>query len=337
MKPYDVSPDWMPGFRHEDWVSVVIPVYNREDLIVEALDSVHRQTYRPIEVVVVDDGSEDETGEAVQAWEDSNTDEDGFEVRYLYQENTGGPAARNRGLRASRGAYIQFLDSDDLLLAHKIERQHRRLHEQKVDMVYCTTDVLDAEGETIGRCGQEIRGTGIDVPEYSWHISGPLYRRSTVRELGPWLESLTGNQDWEYCARAKLHDFSFHFDETVGSVYRQHDSGRISNPSFQYEYTRSAEKAYDHIWALAEERDRLNKAFSGRIARLYLYRALEYRCHGFEDEARRCLDKADRSPVQKDLAWVMIQACKRIPHRWWAQLLLQLTHLRSTLLTGNPD
>src|SRR5690606_31994309 len=96
-------------------VSVIIPTYNRSGLLLEALDSLARQTYRPIEAIVVDDGSSDDTPEAVNRWISGLVSGDGLRVRYHRQSNKGAPSARNRGLIESRGEFIQFLDSDDLL------------------------------------------------------------------------------------------------------------------------------------------------------------------------------------------------------------------------------
>src|SRR5690606_29636154 len=85
--------------------SVVIPVYNRANLIKGTLDSVFAQTERDYEVIVVDDGSTDATADVVKSYGDC--------VRYVYQENAGPGAARNRGIQQSTGQYVVFFDSDD--------------------------------------------------------------------------------------------------------------------------------------------------------------------------------------------------------------------------------
>src|SRR5690606_37292864 len=85
--------------------SIIIPAYNRADLISGTLDSVFAQTERDYEVIVVDDGSTDATAEVVKSYGDC--------VRYVYQENAGPGAARNRGIQQSTGQYVVFLDSDD--------------------------------------------------------------------------------------------------------------------------------------------------------------------------------------------------------------------------------
>jgi glycosyltransferase involved in cell wall biosynthesis len=103
-------------------VSVVIPAYNRAGEIGRAIDSAFNQTYRPIEVIVVDDGSQDNTAAVVAKYP---------EVRYYRQENRGASVARNQGVELARGEYIAFLDSDDLWVKNKLELQMElalRLH-----------------------------------------------------------------------------------------------------------------------------------------------------------------------------------------------------------------
>ncbi|MFW6116144.1 MAG: glycosyltransferase family 2 protein [bacterium] len=97
-------------------VSVVIATYNRQRLVQETIDSVLRQTFANLELIVVDDGSTDDTGRIL-------LDRYGSRIRYIYQENQGESAARNRGLEFATGEYIAFLDSDDLWHRNKLQRQ----------------------------------------------------------------------------------------------------------------------------------------------------------------------------------------------------------------------
>jgi glycosyltransferase involved in cell wall biosynthesis len=127
---------WITAEGCEGLVSVIIPTYNRAAIIQEALDSVYQQTYRPIEVIVVDDGSSDGTENIVKTWAEGHKVESGFTVEYLSQKNMGAQAARNRGTCASQGQFIQFLDSDDLLLKEKLVRAVQLFQSRSVDMVY---------------------------------------------------------------------------------------------------------------------------------------------------------------------------------------------------------
>lgn len=111
-------------------VSVIIPTYNRAHLVTEALRSVFGQTFKEYEVIVVDDGSTDGTGEILKSYADR--------IRYIYQENEGIAGARNRGILLSRGKYIAFLDSDDRWLPEKLERQIAYLEAHPKVGLLCT-------------------------------------------------------------------------------------------------------------------------------------------------------------------------------------------------------
>jgi len=118
-------------------VSVVIPAYNSAQYLPDALRSCLAQTYQPIEIIVVDDGSTDNTRELVQDFPG---------VRYIYHENRGVAVARNTGLYASGGEYIQFLDADDTLAPTKIERCMRAFAEHpEVGWVYTDYVVFDPD------------------------------------------------------------------------------------------------------------------------------------------------------------------------------------------------
>ena len=113
-------------------ISCIIPVFNGERYLGEALDSILAQTYRPIEIIVIDDGSTDGTGELIARY--------GDRIRYFRQNNEGAPTARNAGLSAARGAFVAFLDSDDLWHPEKLERQMARF-EARPELDLCVTNL----------------------------------------------------------------------------------------------------------------------------------------------------------------------------------------------------
>lgn len=182
-------------------VSTIIPVFNRPRMIVEAVDSVLAQTYRPIEVIVVDDGSTDETPIVVQQLEKKHR-----EVRYLRKENSGPGPTREMGRLAAQGEFIQYLDSDDLLAPKKFEWM--------VDALNRNPDCGAAYGyirvHPVGRPPLEkpFKGSG-EVRETLfpwlladrwWNTDCPLFRRSVCDVVGPWSD-LRWSQDWEYDGR----------------------------------------------------------------------------------------------------------------------------------------
>ena len=187
----------------EHLVSTIIPVYNRPELLRAAVQSVLAQTYRPIEIIIVDDGSTDETPRVAEALAQSHADC----VSWLCTENRGPGPAREAGRLKARGEFIQYLDSDDRLLPEKFELQVAALRRHaECGIAYGTTRLIDETGrllQTPFKWTGEDRASlfpGLLVDRW-WCTHTPLYRRSLSDELGPW-SSLRWSQDWEYDARA---------------------------------------------------------------------------------------------------------------------------------------
>jgi glycosyltransferase involved in cell wall biosynthesis len=182
-------------------VSVIIPVFNRAAMLVEAVGSALAQTHRPIEIILADDGSTDDTPDAIAALAARHA-----EVRSVRRENGGAGAARESGRRIARGELLQYLDSDDLLLPRKLEMQMRALAEHpECAIAYGQTRHRDAAGNEIA-CDwkPEMRGETEIFPHFlrarMWDTLNPLYRASVCAEAGPWRE-LRVEEDWEYDCR----------------------------------------------------------------------------------------------------------------------------------------
>jgi len=121
-------------------VSVVIPTYNYGRFVTQAVDSVLAQTYRPLEVIVVDDGSTDDTRERLQPY--------GERIRYVHQLNAGPEGARNTGLALAQGEWVAFLDPDDSWLPGKLELQVRLL-EQQTDVVMVCSQTCSTQADAV--------------------------------------------------------------------------------------------------------------------------------------------------------------------------------------------
>jgi len=120
-------------------VSVIIPAYNSADYIEEALESVFKQTFQDFEILVIDDGSTDDTGAILEKYKDR--------IEYCFQENGGPASARNQGIRMARGEYIAFLDADDIWLATKLEKQIALFRQrQNLGMVITGSCSFDKKG-----------------------------------------------------------------------------------------------------------------------------------------------------------------------------------------------
>lgn len=116
--------------NNTDLISVIIPTYNRANLIKRSAESVLNQTYKNLELIIVDDGSTDNTKEVIDSLNDNR-------IVYIKQENQGACAARNKGIDAAKGKYIAFHDSDDAWHLDKLEKQLNALKQHNADVVFC--------------------------------------------------------------------------------------------------------------------------------------------------------------------------------------------------------
>jgi len=220
-------------------VSVIMPTFNRARMVVDAMESVFEQTYRPIEVIVVDDGSTDDTAEQVDRWcQKSYTDAD-FLVRYVRQLRQGAPAARNRGVRESRGEFIQFLDSDDLIAPKKLELQVRQLRERgasRPSVAYGPWRCVYEVGDKLRRGPPaQLRPAGSEDHILRRYLSGRsccspntyLFSRSVVVAAGPWDESLQRGQDADFLVRVLLTNPMFVYVPGSWAFYRRHCGDHI--------------------------------------------------------------------------------------------------------------
>lgn len=204
-------------------VSVVIPAYGHAELIEETLASVFSQTFRDYEVIVVDDGSPDDTGERLRPLADEGR------IRYVAQANAGQGAARNRGLEEARGTYVAFLDDDDLWPPDKLAWQVARLDaDPGAVMAY------GYHAKLRGDAGLKIddpipyRPTGEVSREFrlrNWLLSPgqTLMRTSAVRALGGFDPGIWGSDDWDLYIRLAA-EGRFVFEPRVALHYRLHEA-----------------------------------------------------------------------------------------------------------------
>jgi len=282
-----MKPDGVPGL-----VSIIIPAYNRASLIAESLDSVLAQTYRPIEVVVVDDGSADNTREVVREW--TLKADAGLAVRYFHQANQGGCAARNRGLRESQGEFINFLDSDDRLLPEALQRKVGCLQSTNAPYCYDLGERVDEEGKPLGYHGRPWSAyDGLFFLTYHFDVVGPLIRRSLCIQTGPWHESLSGSQEVEYFSRLKLHGGRGVFLEKVGHVLLEHTGSRITNsPQYLRDALKVRELVLSAIRQAGPEYAHEASFEEGKLRLTYAADATRAYQDGHLEQALFCLKKA---------------------------------------------
>lgn len=150
-------------------ISVIIPNYNRVDLIGTTIENMLSQSVSPYEIIVVDDGSTDCSVEVIRSF--------GKKVRLIEQSNQGPGAARNRGLEVASGEYIQFMDSDDLASLNKLEVQLAALKESQADFAYCPWIRSNIDGNRIQFSGPVMQGDAL-----------PNWKSMLEWQLGSWCQ-----------------------------------------------------------------------------------------------------------------------------------------------------
>lgn len=233
-------------------VSVVIPTYNREHMIVDALESVRRQSYRPLHIVVVDDGSNDNTQKVVEAWSEKNRDLD-IESRYVFQENSGGNVARNNGIKNSTGKLIAFLDSDDLWHPEKVAKQIEIFENKpKTGAVYCGLQHVDLETSSLISKPNRSYPTGdlldqILVSDVTAPTSTYMVRKSVFDQVGMFDEDLQARQDWDMWIRIAA-EFEIGCVPQVLVDFREHSGPRTySDPSREIRAYQRILQKYKHL------------------------------------------------------------------------------------------
>lgn len=175
--------------RAEELISIIVPVYNAAPYLKTCLDSICRQTYEKLEVILVDDGSSDESGEICDAYEKKDS-----RFHAFHQENQGVLAARNRGIAEAAGSYISFVDSDDWITPELYSCLYHEAKLQGADLVDSTRYIFD---EAAGSCFAESerrsadhceeyhkagRAVGVVTEDVTWSLCGKLFERELLLE-----------------------------------------------------------------------------------------------------------------------------------------------------------
>lgn len=198
-------------------VSVIIPTYNRANYICEAIDSVIAQTCKDYEIIVVDDGSTDNTKDAIKKYDGK--------IRYIYQKNRGVAAARNAGIRQAVGRYIAFCDSDDIWLPLKLEKQLILFEENlMVGFVYCFM-LVESKGALSKRIlpskpaqnFSDLLIYGAAIP-----LSSVVIRKEWLLEVGFFDESMKYVEDYDLWLRILLKYKEVKYIQEPLAIWRQH-------------------------------------------------------------------------------------------------------------------
>lgn len=198
-------------------ISVVIPSYNREKVVLRAIMSVLNQTFKDFEIIVVDDGSKDNTKKVVESIVDQR-------VRYVWQENQGATIARNTGILNAKGKYVSFLDSDDEWFDTMLEKQYKLYQsDDNIGCVYSNVQIVDVDGNVrpfskpLGECDntyREILRQGYMAP-----TSVLSAKRDILIKVGMFDKELPASQDDDICFKLAKNCKVAFIPEVLANMY----------------------------------------------------------------------------------------------------------------------
>lgn len=233
-------------------ISVIIPTYNYGRYITSALCSVFLQDYRPLEVIVIDDGSTDSTPDALKKASDWLLDQknkhpelySGIELKVLLQDNAGPAAARNAGLQIATGNFIAFLDADDVFPVDRLTHMVRILEENSsADMVFGLVqpvpdgvdilnlelaDCVDANDNSLPK-EFNCMDYAVQGPNLMMGVHSGVYRSQSVSEIGYFDASLRYYEDVDWLVRAELLECSMLFTDQVVLYHRKHEQSMTAD------------------------------------------------------------------------------------------------------------
>ena len=220
--------------KNKPLVSVIIPTYNRANLLLRAIKSVLSQTYKNLELIIVDDCSTDNTGEVVRKLQRKDK-----RIKYIkHRENRGGSAARNTGIKVAKGEYVAFQDSDDKWIQDKLEKQLavlKKFPDEKTIIYTAFIKIMNKDAFYLpGKKVKKKNGMIFNELIKNNFIGLPtvLINKSCLDEVGSFDERFPRSQDWELFLRlAKKFPFEF-IDEPLLLVFYQEKSISADFKSF---------------------------------------------------------------------------------------------------------
>jgi Glycosyltransferases, probably involved in cell wall biogenesis len=259
-------------------VSVLIPVYNKAKFLQETLYSTLNQSYSNTEIILVNDGSTDDSFEILQQYSDQYPDK----ITLIDSANRGVSAATNLCLQHAKGEFIQFLDADDLMSPNKIEKQVQLLSEKTKgaiaagEWVNFTHDFHQSAQVPYG-VFQDFE-SGLDLLLRFWNnqemmaISSYLTHRDLIEKAGSWDENLTINQDGEFFARVLLHAEKVLFEPEGKVYYRSPGATNVSQQKSRKAMKSLLEsyQAYERAVLQMEDSDRVRIALK-KVYQKFIY------------------------------------------------------------------
>lgn len=194
-------------------ISVILPVYNGEKFLAEAIQNIKQQNYQPLEIIVVDDGSTDGTAKIAAQFHD--------EVYYVYQSNQGAAAARNKGLEVACGNVIAFLDVDDLWIQNKLKLQLSHLYHNLSEVVLGRVQVDTLENEPAFKANTDSM--------LAFVVGCGLFRKSAFEKVGYFDVSLQYGEDIDWFLRAREKNIRIAVLPQATLLHRKHRNNMTRN------------------------------------------------------------------------------------------------------------
>lgn len=271
--------------KKKNEVSVIIPTYNRGWIIKESIDSVFSQTFNAYELIVVDDGSDDNTSEILDSY--------GNKLRIIRQANQGVSAARNRGIIASSGEFIALLDSDDLWLPEKLDRQ-MSFFRNNPDAVICQTqEIWMRNGKRVNPCKHHKKLSGmIFEPSLTLCLVSPsavMFKRELMDMVGFFDESFPACEDYDLWLRVSLAYPVYLIDEALIIKRGGHSDQLSRNPMLDKYRIKAIKKLLNQDILISEQR----KAAVAKLKEKCLIYATGCKKRGRHQEADEYIRLAD--------------------------------------------
>lgn len=314
-------------------LSVIIPSYNRADLVTQTLESVLAQVRLPEEIIVMDDGSTDETRQVIEAFNSAH----GNCISYHYRKNAGLAATRNAGMKVSRSDAVCMLDSDDLLRPMALARLEAALEAApEAPVAYCRSEIIDDSGAVMGPWDTtEIGGdhTG-DVWERLARINfirssgATLIRRSSLERAAGWDASMQVIKDWDMWLRLAEQGPFVRVDEPL-FLYRVHAGTMSTNRLSDFRRTLHLYRSHLLRHRHAPEKCRALRSgdrwFRRRVSRYLMNEAFQERRRGDSRNAavkiRFALRLCPGHLLTPDFLWNCLKTERRlafVPRIYWA-------------------
>lgn len=299
----------------DDLVSVIIPAYNQSKYIRETIDSVLKQTYNNVEIIVVNDGSTDDTLKILQEY--------GNKIKIINQKNKGLAGARNSGIREAKGDYLAFLDSDDLWYNNMLSVMVSHLkNNQQSDIAACSCDLIDEKSQRIRRFNRmsffrnKIKNSFLRTLTLinMFPVHTLLIRKKCFDCCGVFDESLRATEDWDLWLRMAVHGHKFLLIDDVIAKYRIHGESMTHDPKRMEE---SWLKVLNKLLANENAKPIISDLKNDIYISSWLRQAVYNYAVNDSENMQRCISEAEQfinhTQISKETIWRHLSLLAKLP------------------------